>query len=109
MAAFITPSISTTTTYYVDCTVNGCASNPRSAAIATINTVPTAPTTTPSSRCGTGTLTLSASGCAGSYNWYASSTGGTSLGTTAAFTTPSISTTTTYIIYQKNPKLLMEG
>lgn len=50
--------------------------------------------TTDGSRCGTGTVTLSATGCPGIYNWYATSTGGSSLGTGSSFTTPSISTTT---------------
>jgi hypothetical protein len=52
--------------------------------------------TTPTSdnnweRCGTGTVTSS-----GIINWYAASTGGSSLGTGTSFTTPSISSTTTY-------------
>ena len=34
----------------------------------------------------------------GTINWYAASTGGTSLGTGTSFTTPSISTTTTYYV-----------
>jgi large repetitive protein len=33
---FTTPSISTTTTYYIDCTVSGCTSSSRSSAVATI-------------------------------------------------------------------------
>ena len=97
-AAFTTPSISTTTTYYVDCTVSGCVSATRSSAIATVNSTPAAPTSVAGSRCGTGTVSLSATGCAGTYNWYAASSGGASLAATAAFTTPSISTTTTYYV-----------
>jgi subtilisin-like proprotein convertase family protein len=34
---FNTPSISTTTTYYVDATFNGCTSSPRTAVVASIN------------------------------------------------------------------------
>ena len=97
-AVFTTPSISSTTTYYVDCTINTCASATRATAIATIIPLPTAPTTTGAGRCSTGTVTLSASGCAGTYNWYAASTGGVSLGTSATYTTPSISSTTTYYV-----------
>jgi hypothetical protein len=53
--------------------------------------------TTPGSRCGTGTVNLSATVSNGStLNWYAASTGGTSLGTGANFTTPVISTTTNF-------------
>ena len=95
--SYTTPSISTTTTYYVDCTVNGCASASRDPAIATINIIPV-PVGANNSRCSTGTVTLSASGCAGTYNWYAASTGGASLSAKATYTTPSISTTTTYYV-----------
>ncbi|SDX15724.1 ice-binding family protein [Flavobacterium degerlachei] len=54
--------------------------------------------TTPRSRNGAGTLTLNAKASAGTLNWYAASTGGTSLGTGTSFITPSISTTTTYYV-----------
>lgn len=48
-------------------------------------------------RCGTGTVGLSASGNAGStVKWYTALTGGASLGSGSAFTTPVISATTTY-------------
>ncbi len=53
--------------------------------------------TTPSSRCGTGTVTLNATPAAGgSVNWYTTATGGTSLFTGNAYTTPSISSNTPY-------------
>jgi PKD repeat protein len=56
---------------------------------------PTAPAVTNGSRCGTGTVVLSSSS-SNTINWYATSTSTTSLGTGNSFTTPSISTTTTY-------------
>ena len=96
-ANFTTPSLSITTTYYVDCIVSGCASN-RTSVIATINNIPFAPNGVPGERCGTGIVSLSATSCAGTYNWYLASTGGASQGSLAAFTTPSISTTTTYYV-----------
>jgi len=64
----------------------------------TVNASPAAPTTTPANRCGTGTVTLGASASAGTLSWFAAATGGTALGTGATFTTPSISTTTTYYV-----------
>jgi len=94
--SFATPSISTTTTYYVDATTNGCTTATRTAVIATVNAIPTITSTTPGSRCGTGTVILGATASAGTINWYAAATGGTSLGTGTSFTTPSISATTTY-------------
>jgi hypothetical protein len=53
--------------------------------------------TTPGTRCGTGTVDLSAVPSAGAtVKWYAAATGGTALASGASFTTPSISATTTY-------------
>jgi hypothetical protein len=55
---------------------------------------PSIVTTTPTTRCGTGTAVLSATSSTGSsINWYASSSGGTSLATGTTFTTPIIATT----------------
>lgn len=53
---------------------------------------------TDGSRCGSGTVTLGANTTAGTINWYAALSGGTSLGSGTSFTTPSISTTTTYYV-----------
>ncbi|MFN7312563.1 MAG: Ig-like domain-containing protein, partial [Bacteroidota bacterium] len=96
--SFTTPSITATTTYYVDATANGCTTATRSAVTATVNAIPTISGVTDNSRCGTGTVTLNAAASAGTINWYAASTGGTTLGTGTSFTTPSINTTTTYYV-----------
>jgi hypothetical protein len=94
--SYTTPNIATTTTYYAQVTNNGCTSSPRTAVVATVNAIPSLSSTTGASRCGTGTVTLQAAAAAGTINWYATSTGGASLGTGTSFTTPSINTTTTY-------------
>ena len=95
--SFTTPSISTSTTYYAEAVSGaGCVSASRTAVLATVNTVPTVASTTAGSTCGTGTVTLNATASSGNINWYAASTGGTSLSTGNSFTTPSISTNTTY-------------
>ncbi|WP_187477973.1 T9SS type A sorting domain-containing protein [Amniculibacterium sp. G2-70] len=52
--------------------------------------------TSPNSRCGAGSVTLSATPNSGTVKWYDAATGGTLLFTGNSFTTPSISTTTTY-------------
>lgn len=53
--------------------------------------------TTAGTRCGTGIVQLGATGNSGStIKWYDSATGGVELGSGDTFTTPSISTTTTY-------------
>jgi hypothetical protein len=94
--SYTTPSIATSTTYYVDVTNNGCTSSPRTAVVATVNAIPSLSSTTGASRCGTGTVTLQAATAAGTINWYAALTGGASLGTGTSFNTPSIAATTTY-------------
>lgn len=95
--SFTTPSLTSTTTYYVEA-LNGVCSSARSAVVATVNTTPTITSTTPATRCGTGSVTLQATASAGSTIWYSVPTGGTPLATTNSFTTPSISATTTYYV-----------
>lgn len=99
---YTTPSISTTTTYYVEFD-NGCVT-PRQAVNATVISASSTPTAVSASRCGTGTVVLSASsGASGTFRWYTASSGGTLLQTTTAattsnYTTPSIGATTTYYV-----------
>ena len=64
----------------------------------TVNAIPTIATVTPASRCGIGSVILGAVPSTGIINWYANSTGGISLGTGSSFTTPNISSTTTYYV-----------
>ncbi|MBL4656642.1 MAG: hypothetical protein JKX73_01485, partial [Flavobacteriales bacterium] len=62
---------------------------------------PTPPITTGAARCGTGTLSLTASGASAGedYKWYDAATGGTLLQTNgSSYTTPSIASTTTYYV-----------
>jgi Ig-like domain CHU_C associated/Secretion system C-terminal sorting domain/Periplasmic copper-binding protein (NosD) len=75
-----------------------CGSNNVNSAESLVTyTNPTILTTTPATRCGTGTLNLAATGSTGAtISWYAALSGGTSLFTGNTFTTPSISATTTY-------------
>lgn len=53
---------------------------------------------TPASVCGSGIFSLQASTTTGTIDWYDVSAGGTSLGTVDNYTTPLISTTTTYYV-----------
>ncbi len=96
------PSVSATTTYYVGTTTTAGCSSTRTAVTITVNTVPTITSTTPASRCGAGTVTLGAAASAGTISWFANATGGTALGTGTSFTTPSISTSTTYYVETDN-------
>lgn len=84
----------------------GTPGDPIAPMISAITTItinnPTITGTTPAARCGTGTVTLGATASAGTINWYAAATGGSSLGTGTSFTTPSIATTTTYYVAATN-------
>lgn len=44
------------------------------------------------------TATLTASGCSGTYNWYASAASASTIGTGPSFTTPILNSTTTYFV-----------
>jgi hypothetical protein len=92
---FTTPTLSSTTTYYAQASQSGCNS-PRVAVVAQIN-ITAPPTVTSGSNCGPGTVTLMASS-PDSIKWFDAPTGGTQVGTGSTYTTPSISTTTTYYV-----------
>lgn len=64
----------------------------------------TMPTAVNASRCDAGPVTISATGCSGTYNWYSSQTGGSSLGSSSSFTTPNISASTTYYVSCTTPE-----
>ncbi|HNP33637.1 MAG TPA: PKD domain-containing protein, partial [Flavobacterium sp.] len=87
---FVTPSITGTTTFYVEAATGNCTS-PRTPVIATVNATPSITSTTPATRCDSGVVTLGATASSGTLNWYSVSSGGTSLGTGTSFVTPSIS------------------
>ncbi|MFG4001335.1 Ig-like domain-containing protein, partial [Flavobacterium aquidurense] len=95
---YATPSLSTTTSYYVDATDNGCTTGTRTEVKATINTTPTINSTTEGSNCGPGAVALLATASSGAtIDWYTTLTGGSSLYTGGSFT-PTLSTTTTYYV-----------
>jgi hypothetical protein len=96
-ANYTTPTITSTTYYKMvikDASGATCSTAPTKTIA--VNS-PTITGTTPGTRCGTGTVNLSATASGGaSVKWYAAASGGTALFTGGTFTTPSISTTTTY-------------
>ncbi len=96
---FLTPSLSATKVYYAESN-NGCAS-PRVPVQAIVNNIPTPPVSADSTHCGNGTVDLFATA---NYQifWYSTPSGGTALGSGSYFTTPSISTTTTYYAEAKD-------
>ncbi|MGL2963235.1 choice-of-anchor D domain-containing protein [Flavobacterium sp. RSB2_4_14] len=80
----------------------GCGPLTTATGTFTVTPVPTITGTTPGSRTGAGTVNLGATASAGTINWYAAATGGASLGTGTSFTTPVISTTTTFYVDATN-------
>lgn len=100
--SFTTPSISTTTTYYADATLDGCTTASRTAVVATINSLPTVSSVTGASRCGVGAVTLSATASAGTLSWYDTESGGSSLGTGTSFNTGTLSETQTFYVEAVN-------
>lgn len=98
-ATYTSGTISSTTYYRLKTTCSGSGLVSYSNIITITVNNPSIVSTTPAERCGTGTVTLGATGSAGTtLNWYAAASGGTSLGTGTTFTTPSISNTTTYYV-----------
>ncbi len=99
----ITGSTTAISTFRYRCiTTNDCGTTNSAGVVLTVNPTPTVASTTPGNRCGTGTVNLAATASAGTLNWFTALTGGTSIGTGAAFTTPSISATTTYYVSATN-------
>ena len=54
--------------------------------------------TTPGSNCGPGSVTLRAIASSGTINWYSTNTGGAVLGTGTSYTTPTLSSTTSFYV-----------
>ncbi|AWA28757.1 hypothetical protein HYN48_00880 [Flavobacterium magnum] len=99
--SFVTPAISNTTTYYVEAS-NGTCNSTRTAVTATVNATPLVTSTTPASRCDSGSVTLQATSDSGILNWYGVASGGSILGTGTDFITPSITASTTYYVEATN-------
>ncbi|MCW3124842.1 MAG: hypothetical protein JWO03_500 [Bacteroidetes bacterium] len=98
------PSISSTTTYYVDATDLGCTTTTRTPVIATLTTTPGTPVcSTPAAVCaGTSATITGAGGGATTYTYWTASTGGSAAtGTVVSnnFSTPTSLTGGSYIYY----------
>lgn len=90
-------SVAATGTYTV--TINSGTTCSATATTHVLINQATAPTSTGASRCGDGTLTLTATGCVGgTISWYGSLTGGSALTTGVTYTTPSLTNTTNYYL-----------
>jgi len=101
---YTTAALTSSTTYYVQAGTGACASQIVAVPI-TVNTNIAAPTVAAATiNCG-GSTTLTATGLVApnSYMWYSNSAGTNQIGTGANYTTPSLSSSTTYYIAQGTP------
>ncbi|MFN3916592.1 MAG: gliding motility-associated C-terminal domain-containing protein [Flavobacteriales bacterium] len=94
---YTTPILNTTTSFYVQTTVNGCVS-PRTEVIVTVNPTPAAPTASGTTICEGNTTTLTTTAPGGTYEWFDLPSGGTLLNTGANYTTPVLTTSTDYYV-----------
>ena len=99
-AAYTTPALIANTTYYVELTRNGCVNGERNPVAVTVSN-PIAPSTVivnPVNLCSGGTTTLDIQNplVGTTYNWYDAASGGNLVFTGTSFTTPSLTTSTTY-------------
>lgn len=93
--SFSTPTITITTTYYA---ATGCGLT-RTPITATIDEIPTIISTNSGiSRCGSGTLALTANVTIGTINWYDVPAGGNVLNTGTSFVTPILDSDKTYYV-----------
>jgi hypothetical protein len=95
--SYTTPTLTSTTTYYVQTTVGGCIS-PRTAVVVTVNPIPTAPTAASTSTCSGSSAILTATAPGGTYDWYDAASGGNLLNTGSVYTTPTLTANTTYYV-----------
>jgi gliding motility-associated-like protein len=96
--SYTIPLLNATTDYYVDAFPVGCPSGNRVQVTATIKPVPVIGFTTPNPVCQNTNTILQASTSLGVLNWYDSNTSVTPIFTGTTFTTPNLSTSTTYFI-----------
>lgn len=98
---FVTPNLTNTTSYYVEA-VDGTCTTPRSAVTATVIQLPQIISTTPATICGSGSMNLSASASDGTLSWYDAASGGTLLGSGTSYSTPTLTSTTSYWVEASN-------
>jgi gliding motility-associated-like protein len=94
---FTTPPLAASTTYYVETTNNGITSS-RTAVTVAVNTPPVAPTAPGAQVCEGNITTLTASGSAGTYQWYDAPTGGNLLSANKNYVTPRLTTNVSYYV-----------
>jgi hypothetical protein len=105
-ALSFSPSIGSSTTYYAQArNTSGCVSAARLPVTGMVNPVPDTPTgASANSRCGSGTVTFSASAAGNTIDWYTLASGGSTVtgGYNVLSFSPSIGSSTTYYAQARN-------
>ncbi len=94
---YTTPTLTSTTTYYVQRTLEGCVS-PRTAVKVTVEPADPAPTVANATVCSGNSATLTAKSSDNIYAWYDAPSGGTLLSTAPVYVTPPLTATTKYYV-----------
>lgn len=103
-AQYVTPALTANTSYYVESATGTCTSANRAKADVIVNPTPVAPTITVVPVGGqitsgqTAQLSASSTTANVTFNWYSTANGGTPVHTGASFTTPALTTNTTYYV-----------
>lgn len=81
------------------CKLISCGGTPGYSSVATVGFTNSISSTTPATRCGSGTATINAVANTGAtISWYANASGGNPVGSGSPFTTPVLNATTTYYV-----------
>ncbi|MFN5416432.1 MAG: hypothetical protein ACK5B9_05200, partial [Flavobacteriia bacterium] len=94
--SYTTGTLTGDTTIYMEAFNGSCISNYRDSVVITHRTIPVIDSYTNGSACGTSNVNLNATSSSGTIYWYSASTGGTFLGTGTNYSSPLISSNTTY-------------
>ena len=104
--SFVTPVLTTATTYYLEATNGTCTSPARTPVAVNVSALPLTPAVTQATQqiCAgqTTSFTVQTPETGITYNWYDAATGGNLLGTGTTFTTPQLAANTTYYVQGMN-------
>lgn len=98
LANFQTPALSSTTDYFVQAMMAGCASSTRTKVTVKVTPLPAAPTVPKVGVCVGNSATVVATAPGGIYQWYDAATNGTLLQTGATYVTPVLNADAIYYV-----------
>lgn len=101
-STFTSPVLNANTTYYVTNENATACQSASSTVLVTVNPKPAAPTAAGVTVCKNESATLTASGGAASFIWYADAALTNQVGTGASFTTPNLNANTSYFVLENN-------